>query len=197
MKAANTVTCLVLAVLAVLGLGIWVTWNPPAFDRSVLSTLEALRHARLDTLFRVLTWAGSLYLLIPLTLALSYLMFAPQWRYPARQWLKALLGAALITYLLKFLFDRSRPISGLVETHLDYAFPSNHASQITAFMLMFVWLIKDRRPGWLRPAVILAVAAIMAVSASRLYLQVHHLTDVIGGILTGLIAVMLVRLQAK
>lgn len=100
-------------------------------------------------------------------------------------------GAAL-NHLLKHAVQRPRPgQSGLEMT--DFAFPSGHAAQATLLygaLLALLWRRTASRRA--RVATTLAAALLVAaVGASRLVLQAHWLSDVLGGVLVGAAWLML------
>jgi undecaprenyl-diphosphatase len=87
---------------------------------------------------------------------------------------------------LKNIFDRARPIGDefnynfLIPKPDSYSFPSGHtASSFAAFGVVF--LSKWKYKYW-----VLVLAMLMAFS--RLYLHVHYPSDVLGGIIIGLIS---------
>lgn len=93
----------------------------------------------------------------------------------------------LCNVLLKNLVARTRPydvntgIQLLVAKLRDYSFPSGHtaASFASAAALYFV----GEKKLW-KPALVLACL----IAVSRLYLYVHYPTDVLGGVVIGIIA---------
>lgn len=104
-----------------------------------------------------------------------------------------MIGAALILGLifgngiLKNLFQRVRPYDleeALVQTPLiekpsDWSFPSGHT--LASFEAATVLMIRDRRFGI--PALVLA----FLIAFSRLYLYVHFPSDVLAGVLLGVL----------
>ncbi|MBE6877364.1 MAG: phosphatase PAP2 family protein [Ruminococcus sp.] len=94
-------------------------------------------------------------------------------------------GLIIGNFILKNLVARDRPcwidtdILMLISVPQDYSFPSGHtlASTISAVILMQ----EDKKLGI--PAVILAVL----IAFSRMYLFVHFPTDILGGLILGLI----------
>jgi undecaprenyl-diphosphatase len=88
--------------------------------------------------------------------------------------------------LFKNFFERPRPPVETQEIHIfqetDFAYPSGHASIVTAGALTL--LILYRREKELILSIILACEATL-VCISRIYLGDHYLFDVIGGILLG------------
>ena len=89
----------------------------------------------LDQFFVVVTWAGSLFVLLPLTgVLLGYLV---QRGKQGDAWLLGVGfgGAVLIAHLLKVIVGRPRPdlLPPLVPMPVGLSFPSAHTAQITAF----------------------------------------------------------------
>lgn len=84
---------------------------------------------------------------------------------------------------VKRLFRRERPtVSGDdrfdVRTPSTSSFPSGHASSAT-----FAAVILTAFAGWPASALFVPVAAVVALS--RVVVRIHHLSDIIGGVLTG------------
>ncbi len=155
-----------------------------SWDNDILLFAAAHRSDALDAFFRAVTWLGSLYLLVPLTLFSSSLLWHVQKRWEAGLLVVGLGGAALLVHLIKLLFARPRPALGerLVPLPWDSSFPSAHTAQITAFALCAIFISYRLWPqGWTVVAV-LAIAFILLVGASRIYLQVHYPSDVLAGI---------------
>ena len=92
----------------------------------------------------------------------------------------------LVVRGLKLLFARDRPLDQVVQA-TGYSFPSGHAFASTVFYGMLIYLAfrLTERPGLRALAVVGGVLMIGAVGLSRVYLNVHYLTDVVGGWLAG------------
>lgn len=99
------------------------------------------------------------------------------------------LGLAIGNGVLKPLIDRIRPydfkeamggsVNLLIERLHDGSFPSGHT--LASFEAAGAMLLRDKRFGI--PALILAII----IAFSRLYLFVHYPTDILGGIVLGLL----------
>ena len=98
----------------------------------------------------------------------------------------ARVGALVLSQGLKHLVDRARPVfDAPVAEALGPSFPSGHALGSAVFWTTCAVLLVPRVA---RPRLLLAGAVLGAVlvSASRVLLGVHYLSDVTGGLLLGL-----------
>lgn len=161
---------------------------PCRWDGLILGAAQAMRHLWLDRFFAWITWTGSLYLLIPAT-AIITACLARAGR-GGDAWLLALglAGASLLAHGSKPLFGRERPdlFTALVELPADASYPSAHSAQIVAFTLSLYLTLRPAFPGSaLLLGILLGWAA--AVGLSRIYLQVHFPSDVVGGAVLALL----------
>ena len=96
-------------------------------------------------------------------------------------------GEEILTTLTKTLVDRARPtLFNPAAAALGPSFPSGHSANAAAFYAAAALLLGRRRPRRVRA--LLAGGAIgiaVAVAESRVLLDVHWLTDVIGGLSLG------------
>lgn len=155
-----------------------------AVDRGLLDAVASTRTGALTALMTVLSawWVKSLA--IPALGVAADLRRAPR-RLPPTLALAALVlpAASLASRAVKELADRARPpldgaATALVDLPGDASFPSGHAT--TAFAAAGV--VALMHPRLRAPA--LALAALVALS--RVYLGVHHPSDVAAGALLGL-----------
>lgn len=159
------------------------------WDAAGLALLHSVRVPWLDSLFVVVTWLGSLVVLLPLALLVWW-----RWRddRSAAFVALALVGASALGHLAKLIVARPRPdlFPPLIAMPEDWSFPSAHAMQATAFAL--AWLLRPgASQGRTEIAILLAVAALVAVS--RPYLQVHFPSDVAAGALLATLWVVILR----
>jgi membrane-associated phospholipid phosphatase len=100
--------------------------------------------------------------------------------------LAVILGDKLLTEAVKQIVDRARPTIEAVAATLGPSFPSGHTSTAAASWAAFA-LVAGRwwgRQAW--PALAgAAVGIAVAVALSRVFLDVHWLTDVLGGLALG------------
>ena len=132
------------------------------------------------------TWFGNNLTVIAFVVIVSLALVLTKRYWAAFRVVFASAVGGLVVRGLKSLFARDRPLDQVVEA-TGYSFPSGHAFASTVFYGMMIYLVfrlTERR--WERAlAVVLGVAMIGAVGLSRVYLNVHYPTDVVGGWLAG------------
>ncbi len=97
-------------------------------------------------------------------------------------------SVAALTTVTKQLVGRDRPIwEDPLEVLTTFSFPSGHASGIAAAMGVAIVLtrILIRRRGVRRLVFWLATLMVLLVGADRIFLGLHHLSDVVAGYLLG------------
>ncbi|WP_374278885.1 phosphatase PAP2 family protein [Azonexus sp.] len=152
-------------------------------DGAWLWLMHSWQHPLLTEAMSAITWLGSLAVLLPLAIGLGW-RSRGDWHQRAFLPL-AVLGAAGLAQVLKWLVDRERPdlFPALAAMPADASFPSAHAMQVTAFVT--AWLLWRERTHRAAPLAI-GMALVGAVAVSRTYLQVHFLSDILAGIVLGL-----------
>jgi undecaprenyl-diphosphatase len=145
------------------------------------------RSAGLTAAARVVTWAGSAFVLAPLALICCLVLFSAGLRREAFAVAVSLAGAMLISDTVKLLVSRPRPAVEHLQSVTGSSFPSGHATQASAFWFSLVLALQTARvaPLLTRMAAGLALALVLAVALSRVYLGVHYPADVIAGVLLG------------
>ncbi|MET8608861.1 phosphatase PAP2 family protein [Streptomyces rubiginosohelvolus] len=175
-----------------------VRWSPlMSLDRSVADALH--RHAVGDPglvhVNRVLTdWVWDPWTMRAL---IAVAVIALWWRGARRLALWTAATSLLATLLqqgLKAAVDRERPQwTDPVDSANFAAFPSGHAMTAVVTCGLLLWLLRlyGAGPGLWGTALAVAVVSAIGVAATRVYLGVHWLTDVVGGALLGVAVVAL------
>jgi undecaprenyl-diphosphatase len=152
-------------------------------DPVVQQFVVAHRTAWLTHAMRAATLLGSSIVLIPL-LTLTGLALARRTRswWPGIQLAAASLGALALVNAAKALVDRPRPPDSLAGHPFGSSFPSGHSAQgVAAWGMLAIVLTGGCRLRTRVYAATAAAAVALSVGASRIYLGVHWLTDVLGG----------------
>ena len=108
----------------------------------------------------------------------------PFWKNWGQVMLLSILGLAVLVLSIKFLVRRKRPEGewgGMYRKTDPHSFPSGHAARA----ILIAVLVSGLGPSWL--SVILWVWAPL-VCLARVVMGVHYLTDILAGMLTGLLA---------
>ena len=111
-----------------------------------------------------------------------------------------LLWTFLISVIFKNIIMRERPMISLIEKPSDFSFPSGHTMCAVAFYGFIIYLlVKNVKNYFLKWLIAFAFSMlIIFVGISRIYLNVHYFTDVVGGALLGLICLfMMINIYNK
>lgn len=130
--------------------------------------------------------------LVTAVVALS--LYAARRRADSLWLLLVVFGGAAFNHLLKHTIQRPRPgLEQLDAAATDFSFPSGHAANATLlYGALAMLVIRQLRSPWLRAlAAGLAAAAVLLVGSSRLVLGAHHFSDVVAGVLLGLLVLAL------
>ncbi|HEV3461804.1 MAG TPA: phosphatase PAP2 family protein [Candidatus Dormibacteraeota bacterium] len=195
----------ILAVLsaAALGLLLWAVLAHNGLtlaDPAIATFVAGHRLAWLTPVIELVTWLGSSFFIVPFGVVVGgYLWRRRGSRRPLVMMAVAFLGAAGLYDIVKPAVGRARPTAALQVGGPDIgnAFPSGHATQTISFYgMLAVVLIASYAPRRRWPFAIGAALVALVVGASRLYLGVHWLTDVLGGYALGLAWLSLVMITS-
>ena len=177
-----------------------------AFDRQIEQIVYSWRTPPLNTVVELITTCGNTASIICLILLLLTLP-KTRYRYGVPVFTAAVL-TTLIKVVVKETVERPRPdeIYRLIE-ETGWSFPSGHTITSIAVYGLLAWLIwyyhkretvhalpgetagaeaAPMRTLWRKPVVALLCAFLaVAIGLSRIYVGVHHPTDILGGWLAG------------
>lgn len=165
-----------------------------SFDIKILLLIQSWRRDFLNTPFKILTFSGTSKVWFGFAIILNVLnYFGIQILEQQTKFLNAMLAALLAWIackLLKKWIGRERPslaIKGYLQIHKIPScgsLPSGHTATAIGFFFALLFLGHPYAP-------ILGVWAIL-VSFSRMYLGVHFLSDVLAGVIVGLVSSLIV-----
>ena len=187
---ALRVVVLVACVSAFLALGIAVKLNAvAAVDHAAAAWFERQVTGSRTAAAFVVTQLGS----DPVTIAIAVVVsLRIRRRFP--YWLKRLLitvgGGMVSNEVLKFIFYRHRPELVHPLLHLySNSFPSGHTLAATVLFGTLIILTRSvAQSTWLRTVILpFGIVMIALIGASRIYLGVHYFSDVVGGVLEGIV----------
>ena len=150
-------------------------------DRSVREWVQPLRSGWLDLSMATVSFLGEPVGLIILILIAS----AALWR-ASRRWALLLpilmAGTGVLQLAGKWAANRPRPNA------TPWGFPSGHVLSLAVFFGVMAFLLvtlSDRRRRWRILASLACGVAVGLVAVSRIYLDMHWVSDVIGGFALG------------
>jgi membrane-associated phospholipid phosphatase len=151
------------------------------FDDAVRTWVLAHQNPQVSTAFRVITIVGSANALALVALVMAVWLWSSHKRHIAAVVASAPAVSIALFVGVKDLFHRIRP-PGAVPLHLvSYSFPSGHATASTAVLITLSYILA--REGLLphRAALLIGWLGPLLIGLSRIYLDVHWTTDVLGG----------------
>ena len=158
-----------------------------AVDMRINSLLIAFRSSELIQLFLWITVLGTWQMVVSIAAAATAILFLRRKGiYSAYLWLM-LAAAASLSFFGKIVVHRARP-ENAVYLEPSFSFPSGHAT-VSVVLYGFLAYVAIRHKGWKRKVNIFftALAVILAIGFSRMYLGVHYASDVWAGYLLGLL----------
>jgi membrane-associated phospholipid phosphatase len=157
------------------------------FDNVVASWGYDHRSATSTRGLHALTELGSVEVVVVLALALvAFAVIRWQDRWSFLFLLTVLVGMETTMLGVKDLVGRIRPTLDPAAASLGPSFPSGHSSTAAAFYAAAALIIGRHLPRRARQIVVAAAVAVaVAVAASRVLLDLHWLSDVIGGLSLG------------
>lgn len=93
-----------------------------------------------------------------------------------------MLFGSLINHFVKGVVARNRPLNALI-TETGFSFPSAHSMSAMMFYGLMIILIYHSHFKYKKTAMVLMGIMISFIAFTRVYLQVHYFSDVVGGIL--------------
>jgi membrane protein DedA with SNARE-associated domain len=156
--------------------------GPTAGDETAQELAGRLHSAALVSVAKVVTWFGSAAVVGALAAICAALL---AWR---RRWAEfwVLVAGLAITQVgidsIEAAVDRPRPADPLVAAS-GSSFPSAHAAHSVFYLWLAVTIVLRLRPGMARGAAVVTTGIVLtvAIGLSRVYLNVHYLSDVSAG----------------
>lgn len=159
--------------------------SPGWADSSALTWIHDWRNPLLDRIFRVTTWVGSAFVLLPAAILLTAKLALRERHLDAWLLSLGLGGAMFMSQAAKTIFSRPRPelFDPLVAMPASCSFPSGHTTHIAAFALCLALIVYRSSPSSRLSRLITGLSVLLAASVgfSRIYLQVHYPSDVLAG----------------
>ena len=162
-----------------------------SFDGAVQRWMLAHQYPFADRFFVLVTTIGGITGMCVLALlGAAYLWYRGRRRVAAGVLVAPVVAITLFN-VVKRIYARPRPLGLGGRVDSSYSFPSGHATASAAVCCTLAYVLwrEDLIKG--RPALLLAIGLPLLIGGSRLYLNVHWATDVLGGWSAGLLIAVL------
>jgi undecaprenyl-diphosphatase len=157
-----------------------------AFDNAVRAWFLAHQSPTVYKIASALTWIGSPTVMVVVAIAAAVWFYRSRGRSKAGVIVAAPAAGGLLAGGIKLLYGRARPAGAALINEKTFAFPSGHAATSAAVMVTLCYVLaRERIISW--PVAILIGGIVpLVVGLTRLYIDVHWTTDVVGGWTVGL-----------
>lgn len=157
-----------------------------AMDYFVSQQMSLLSESPIVNFFILITSLASTPITCLVVLLTSILCWVIGQRYILVGLLIAIIGSTIFTFLSKLLFHRGRPLDILLFEQ-TYSFPSGHATVTIALYGFIAYIATRFSKDFTRQVriVVFTIFFCILVGLSRIVLNEHYLSDVLGGYLVG------------
>ncbi|MDD9908700.1 MAG: bifunctional DedA family/phosphatase PAP2 family protein [Ahrensia sp.] len=156
-----------------------------AADQAISAFIQGLRTPAGTAIMTLITMAGDSRVITALAVtSVGWLAFHRQWAVTAAT-LIAMVGATIFVPVVKATIQRARP-NELYSGAESFSFPSGHATlSATIIGVVAILLAREAKGVWRWAIYGIAVAAVVAIAISRVYLAAHWPSDVLAGVAFG------------
>jgi len=161
-------------------------------DTRFANLLAVFRSPALVKIFLWITLLGKWQVILAFLIAAAIILWLMRKRLYIMPLFLSVAGGGIFTYLGKTIFHRARPALAIY-TEKSFSFPSGHTVIAMAFygFLTFILIRSARRWKTKINSFFAGSLIIVSIAFSRLYLGVHYLSDVWGGLLVGALWVII------
>lgn len=197
-KPSKLIYCISL-ILAFILLAIFVGNNPVNnFDVCISHFVQQFHGPQLDKVMILISAFGNLVVASACVVITALLFFFFKYKREAA-FIIAISLTGLVTFSLKHLFSRPRPTEEhvtLIETYKNHSFPSGHTLSYVVFFGFLILLMRNLKsiPAMLRSTITgFSIVMFVIGPISRIYLGAHWFTDILGGMLIGLLCLFVLN----
>lgn len=149
-------------------------------DLTISSLMLLIQNNFLTSISKVIWFIFDTKSMIVISLLISILLWFKDSKKDSIFFISTMILNALFIFGIKFLTEIERPLNSLI-TETDFAFPSGHVTTAVVFFGILTYLFKNKSKDFK----ILYILTILFIVFTRLYLNSHWLSDVLGGFALG------------
>ena len=169
-----------------------------AWDEQIRSLIHTIRTPQLDHGVELFTDLGSMVGIVFFSLLVLTALIYNKWFKDIQFYLISVTGATLAFISIKYSVRRIRPSLEILDIG-GYSFPSGHTTVATATSLAIYFIFVNKLHSETLKILLLFICITwpLMIAASRVYLDVHWLSDVIAGLGLGVFWVTLLTFFFK
>jgi undecaprenyl-diphosphatase len=155
-------------------------------DISVNSFMPGIRNQFFTGFTKIIDVVFGTWSMVIISFILSAIIFFRHSKKDAVFFASAMLLSALLIYAVKEIVRRPRPINAIIATN-DFAFPTGHTTSAVMFFGLLAYLAykKSKSSRLKATAIAGSMFMVLLIAFTRLYANVHWLSDVLGGLAMG------------
>lgn len=184
-KIDNIFSAILLLIFITIGILVRNSHEGLLIDLKILEFLHMDMNPIVFKIMDFVSFIGSPTFLIPVIALVTIYMIYKKRYYITKLLLASSLGSWILNYLLKYIFNRTRPIDYFLVEQGGLSYPSAHSMVSMSMYLTIAYLLIKYRDIVSKKAYTIATIMVFIMGISRLYLGVHWPTDVIGGFIMG------------
>jgi membrane-associated phospholipid phosphatase len=149
-----------------------------------IDLMTSMEHPALTILSKTISIIFEPLVLLIISLLLSAFLYLKVSKIKATILASTVIITALAIRIIKEILQIPRPLNSLIIEH-GFSFPSGHTTMTLVFFSILVYMFSKKKS--IPTTYSIAGILIILTALSRLYLRVHFLTDIIGGLILGTI----------
>lgn len=174
-----------ISLIVFIGIFFFVIFGNHSLDLKISESMDKINDGNLQSVFIFLDGYFN-FILVAIALLFMGIFVSMKKKKNVFIMVLSLGGGYLIEKIIKLFFERQRPALQIVQD-LENSFPSGHATFSIILFSLLIYFYKDEiknkiRRNWF---ISLNIILILFVGFSRLYVNIHWFSDIIGGFFLG------------
>lgn len=187
-KKRNITIAVILSIFLILIVILIKTNNMDFIDNKVYSFIEPMINNTNTSIFKFITFFGSVLFIVIITLLI--LIFGK--RRGVNITLVVIIST-LVNNIVKVIIKRPRPEVLKLVVEKSYSFPSGHtmaSATLAGIIVFYIWKSNIKKLYKVIISIVLSLL-VFSIIFSRIYLGAHYFSDVLGGMITSIIVLII------